>query len=112
DETAHVIFNAEDAKIFSSETNNRSEDIRLVITRHNDEEVNRTLSSYDVKPVGAVTGAEIKDIKIAKPTVQLQFRYTVGINGAPKSIRAALRSFTGSPKDVGIFWNNTVEYVK
>lgn len=117
DETMHMMFPQQESVFFSSTTNNKEEDIRVVISRRAVEEIGTTLTSYDVRAIGAISGKEFNDIKFPKPIINLQFRYLQGTNGAPlpKSARLpSIAAFTHaySARDVGIFFNGGVEFVK
>ncbi len=118
DETLHIAFPQVEAVAFSSTTNNRNEDVRVVITRNPAEENGTTLTSYQVKAVGSVTGKDMSDIQFKKPVINLQFRYQTGGNGAPYLPKAAklpsLAAFTHAygAKDVGIFFSGGIEFVK
>ncbi|MBI2119906.1 MAG: T9SS type A sorting domain-containing protein [Elusimicrobia bacterium] len=112
DETIHIKIPASQASIFSASKNNLSEDVRIVLDRKSEDEKGTTLTSYEIKTVGANSGTEIKELKIKEPIVEVQLRYTQGTSGSPLPVSSVLRAFPGSPRDVGIFWHNGVEFVK
>ncbi len=112
DETARVELSGEDTKILRAATNDRSEDLRVVVGRRAEEEKGNVMASYEIKSFGAVTGSEIKDVKFKRPTVNLQFRFTKGLKAPYIKAGTAFRYAGSTLKDVGIFWHNTVEFVK
>jgi hypothetical protein len=112
DDTARVIFSAEDAKIFSAQTNGLSDDMRITVARSLEQEQGNILGSYEIKSFMGSSAKEVKELKMARPTVSLEFRYAVGARGAYVRPNAVLRHFKGGSRDVGIFWNNNIEFVK
>lgn len=112
DGTARVVFTGEDTNALRGGLNGRSEDVRILIQREKPEEQGNVLGSYKIKSMGAASGSEIKELRFARPTVNLQFRYTKGLKAPYIKPGMAFRYAGSSLKDVGIFWHNQVEFVK
>ena len=112
DETARVLFTADDAKMLAAATNETAQDIRVTVTRVKDDEQGRVLNAYEIKSVQAASGTEIKDLNLKKPSIELQFRFMPGLRPAYVKSGTAFNFLSGSPRDTGIFWHNSVEFVK
>ena len=112
DETARVMFTGNDALAIRATASEQGEDIRIVVDRKSVEEQGTVLNSYEIKSFGAASGSEIKDIKFARPTVALQFRFAKGLRAPYFKPGTAFRYAGSTLRDVGIFWHNRVEFVK
>ncbi len=112
DQEALLVIPNEINKVLYSQNNSYGDDLKIIVERNNADEKGKVIRSWEFKVLKCSDNTEIENFKFDSPAVDIQLAYENGSQMAGSFGKAVFHAPCQSDSQVGIFWHNSVEYVK